>query len=77
MPFVGYLCIFGKGIYFEVFTVLLLKVQVFLDFTLCRLLNSNGGFEGLHGQAVQEVSSVCLTSVTIYQWTHRKHHRSI
>jgi hypothetical protein len=41
MHFVGYLCIFGKGIYFEVFTVLLLKVRVFWDFTLCRLLGSN------------------------------------
>jgi len=36
---VGYLSIFGKGIYFEVFTVLLPKVHVFWDFTLCRLLS--------------------------------------
>jgi len=41
MHFVGYLCIFGKGIYFEVYTVLLSKVHVFWDFTLCRMLNSN------------------------------------
>jgi len=44
---------------FEVLTVILLKIQVFLDVTLCLWGNSSGPFKGSHflyhlGNAVQE-----------------------
>ena len=45
---------YNEAVRFEVLTVVLLKIQVFLDVTLCHLVNGFGCFEDLNLYIIAE-----------------------